>query len=147
MRGTDAAGKIRRRDPLASLRKKMFFNSQGMRAYIRHEKIRALMVKLSSGIHWVCLLPVIKSWITEKEELIRWRESDHSDIIQKKIRELKDKLFDREYKKMKFDCANGEGLPERVMEMIEKAAEELLLKIEEEEGATKKLRGRGRLLS
>ncbi len=118
---------------LVRIRKKMVSNSKSMRAYIRHEKVRALMVKLSYGIHWVCLLPVIENWLTEKEALIRWRESDHSGKIQEKARELKNKLTDPEYKKMKFDCANGEGLPEKVMEMIEKAAEGLLLQIEEEE--------------
>ncbi len=118
---------------LLCLRRKMFSNSKGMRAYIRYEKIRALMVKLASGIHWACLFPVIKTWITEKETLIRWRESDHAEKIQKKARELKNKLIDAEYKKLKFDCANGEAIPEKVMVMIEKAAEELLVKIEQEE--------------
>ena len=32
-----------------------------------------------------------------------------------KTRELKNKLIDAEYQKMKFDCANGEDLPENVM--------------------------------
>jgi hypothetical protein len=34
---------------------------------------------------------------------------------------------------MKFDCLNGRDLPENLMHMLERAAEELLLKIEEEE--------------
>jgi hypothetical protein len=52
----------------------MFSNSKGLRAYIRHEKIRALIVKLSYRVHWVYVLPVMKRWIKEKEALIRWRE-------------------------------------------------------------------------
>jgi hypothetical protein len=106
-----------------------------MRAYIRHEKIRALMVKLSFRVHWVYLLPVMKKWIREKEALIRWRESHHSEKIGQKARELKGVLIDNSYyNKMKCDCANGGDLPEKVMDVIEKAAEELLLTIEEEEG-------------
>ena len=66
---------------LHCFRKKLFSNSKGIREYIRHEKIRALMVKLAAGIHWICLLPVIKTWITEKEMLIRWKESDHAETI------------------------------------------------------------------
>jgi hypothetical protein len=119
---------------LSSLRKKMFSNSKGMRAYIRHEKIRALMVKLSCKVHWVYLLPVMKGWIREKEVLIRWRESNHSEKIGQKARELKGVLIDNNYNKMKCDCATGRDLPDKVMDQIEKAAEELLLKIEEEEG-------------
>jgi hypothetical protein len=118
---------------LLSLRKKMFANSKGMRAYIRQEKIRALMVKLSWRVHWVYFLPVMKSWIREKETLIRWRESSHSDKIDQKARELKERLIDNGYNKMKYDCANGGDLPEKVMDMIERAAEELLSRIEEEE--------------
>ena len=82
---------------LLSLRKKMFSNSKGMRAYVRHEKIRALMFKLSYRVHWVYLLPVMKMWIKEKEVLIRWRESKHSQKIDKKAKELKEKLIDTKY--------------------------------------------------
>jgi len=118
---------------LLSLRKRMFSNSKGMRSYIRQEKIRALMVKLSWKVHWVYLLPVMKRWIREKEALIRWRESNHSEKIDQKARELRGRLIDDSYNKMKYDCANGGDLPEKVMDMIERAAEELLSKIEEEE--------------
>lgn len=120
---------------LLMVRRKMFTNSKGTRAYIRYEKVRALMVKLASGIHWVCLLPVVKLWITEKETLIKWKEDDHAGKIRETIRKLKNKLIDSEYKKLKFSCANGEALPETVMDMIEGAAEELLAKVEEEESA------------
>jgi hypothetical protein len=112
----------------------MFSNSKGLRAYIRQEKIRALMVKLSCRVHWVYLLPVMKKWIREKEVLIRWREVNHSEKIEKKSKKLKERLLDTECNKIKCGCAIGGDLPEEVMGMMERAAEELLLKIEEEEG-------------
>ena len=118
---------------LLSLRKIMFSNSKGLRAYIRQEKIRALMLKLSYRIHWTYLLPVIKRWLKEKEALIRWRENKHCNKIYEKAKELKEKLIDTRYNKVKFDCISTGCIPEDVMCMIERAAEELLLKIEEEE--------------
>lgn len=118
---------------LANLRKRMFLNSTGMRAYIRHEKIRALMLKLSYRIHWILLLSVIKMWLKEKEILIRWREGKHCNKIEEKTKELRRNLLDVKYNKVKFDCINTGDIPEDVMCMIENAAEALLVQIEEEE--------------
>ncbi len=117
---------------LLSLRKRMFSNSKQMRAYIRQEKIRALMLKLSYRIHWTYILPIIKRWLREKEALIRWRESKHCSKIDEKAKELKGKLVDT-YNSVKFDCISTGDIPKEVLYMIEKAAEELLLQIEKEE--------------
>lgn len=116
---------------LMVLRKRMSLNSKGMRAYIRQEKIRALMLKLAYRIHWIYLLPVIKRWLREKEVLIRWRESNHHKKIDEKVNELKGKLVDK-YNKVRVDCINTGEIPEDVMSLLEKTAEELLLQIEEE---------------
>ncbi|MEW6002713.1 MAG: hypothetical protein AB1638_08730 [Nitrospirota bacterium] len=118
---------------LSGLRKRMFTNSKGMLSYIRQEKIRSLMLKLSYRIHWLYLLPVIKKWLREKELLIRWEENRHGDKIHKKTEELKEKLLDEKYKKIKFDLINTGEIPEDVMALLEKAAEEILLEIEDEE--------------
>ena len=118
---------------LANLRKRMFFNSTGMRAYIRQEKIRALMLKLSYRIHWVLLLPLTKKWLKEKEILIRWKEGKHCNKIVEKTKELRRNLLDAKYNKTKFDCLSTGDIPEDIMCIIENAAEDLLIQIEEEE--------------
>jgi hypothetical protein len=118
---------------LLSLREKIFSNSKGMRAYIRQEKIRALMLKLSYRIHWVYILPMIKRWLREKEVLVRWKESKHYSKIDEKAKELKRELVDMRYNKVRFDCINRGDVPKDVMRMFERAAEELLLQIEAKE--------------
>jgi hypothetical protein len=118
---------------LLRLRKKIFSNSKGMRAYIRQEKNRALMLKLSYRIHWVYILPIIKRWLREKEALVRWKESKHYSKIEEKAKELKRELVDTRYNKVRCDCINTGDIPKDVMKMFERAAEELLLQIEVEE--------------
>ena len=118
---------------LADLRKRMFLNSTGMRAYIRQEKVRALMLKLSYRIHWVILLPLIKKWLKEKEILIRWKEGKHCNKIVEKTKELRRNLLDAKYNKTKFDCLSTGDIPEDIVCIIENAAEDLLIQIEEEE--------------
>ncbi|MBI4679629.1 MAG: hypothetical protein HY753_00050 [Nitrospirae bacterium] len=117
---------------LERLRERMRLNSKGMLAYIRHEKIRALTIKLSYRIHWSYIPQIIKEWLREKEILIRWKEHKHGDKIDRKARELKGELLNQGCR-VKFNHMNEDDL-QGLFVKLERAAEEILLHIEKEEG-------------
>ncbi len=118
-------------EALKALRERMHSNSTGMRMYIRHEKLRALTLKLSYRIHWTYIHMVIKKWLREKEILIRWREDKYRDKVDKKAYDLKAELLDSgcRLKSAQLD----EGSQDEILSRLEQAAEDLLLHIEEEE--------------
>ena len=117
---------------LAELRKKMFFNSKGMMAYIQQEKIIAATLKIAYRVHWTYIFPIIKQWLKGKEIIVRWREHKHGSKITKKAEKLRELLFD-EYGKVRLCIMSDENAPEDVMTAIEAAAEDVIKEIEREE--------------
>lgn len=118
-------------EALKALRERMHSNSKGMRMYIRHEKLRALTLKLSYRIHWTYIHMVIKKWLREKELLIRWREDRYSDKVDKKANDLKAELLESGYRLK--GAHMDDNSHEEVLSRLEQAAEDLLLHIENEE--------------
>lgn len=118
-------------EALKALRERMHSNSKGMRMYIRHEKLRALTLKLSYRIHWTYIHMVIKKWLREKEILIRWGDDRHRDKVDKKANDLKAELLESGCR-LKITHMDDNSHDE-VLLRLEQAAEDLLLHIEKEE--------------
>lgn len=118
-------------EALKALRERMHSNSKGMRMYIRHEKLRALTLKLSYRIHWTYIHMVIKKWLREKELLIRWKEHQHGTKVDNKALDIKKELLSNGHK-LKHSSFDEDAEHDLLLR-IENAAEELLQQIEKEE--------------
>ncbi len=107
--------------------KRMIQNSEGMKNYIYQEKIITLMTMIASEIHWHLIFAVNRRHIDEKKALVGWNEK-YRTILERKLDELKEKLFDLRGK-WKYGNLTTTEIND-AMNMLEQSAEEVLAEIE-----------------
>lgn len=106
---------------------RMIVNSEGMKSYIREEKVTAIMSILANQLHWYLIFAVTQRSMDEKKSIAGWNDK-HKKLVEKKAKELKDKMF-TDLGKWRFCGLNEEGI-EEAMAMLEQTAEEVLEEIE-----------------
>lgn len=106
---------------------RMIANSEGMKSYIREEKVTALMSILANQLHWYLIFAVTQRSMDEKKSIAGWNDK-HKMLVEKKSKELKEKMF-TELGKWRFCGQDEEGI-EEAMSMLQQTAEEVLEEIE-----------------
>ncbi len=106
---------------------RMIANSEGMRDYIRDEKIKTIMTILGNEIHWDLVFAVTRKNVEQKMAIAGWNEKQR--LIAKKKSEGLRKKFLTDLGRRRFNSP-GEFSIDEGMAVLEQAAGEVLDEIE-----------------